>query len=129
MDQDLCRSEVLRKRSTPAVLVTVLLALLTGQVVLPHPDLGAGHGVSEERQISVLQVVRGGQSSDTVSSGEDVPGPHQGPPALELEVRRPTHTVPDIDQPGVLAQLSLLPVHDPPLGEESQSEQASRYSH
>ena len=46
---------------------------------------------------------------------EDVPGPHQRPPALELEASSPGHAVADVDEPRVLTQLRLLPVDDPPL--------------
>ena len=46
---------------------------------------------------------------------EDVPGPHQRPPALELEASSPGHGVADVDEPRVLTQLRLLPVDDPPL--------------
>ena len=113
------RAEVLGWRGAVPVLVTVRL---TPQVPLPHSHPGADNttlrAVVTLNNIS-LQVVGGGQPGHTVSSSEDVSGSEEGAATPELEVREAADTVANVDQPGVLAQLRLHPVHYPALAHQS----------
>ena len=54
-----------------------------------------------------------------MSSREDVPGSHQSAATPILEAHLTPDTVADIDQPGVLAQLSLDTVDYPALAHQS----------